>query len=403
MFRRSVRITCLVVGVLATVGLVFRAIQDEASLTKARQETEAADRAVVETVELLLDLRASLHAYVAPGQGLPFWSRRAQDTIGSLKQKLQAIDDTLARSGRSLQESLDGMDQLVASERRARAHANRQEMQLAGDVIFTEIRDQLATTTNQVQSVRLELRRDSDRRAASMRSEQIMLATAALLMWMAIALLLLPSETRPEIKEPGEWRNELKETLKKPVAPPVSAVAATPVVPAPTAPITPVIEVAFVRQASEICSDLSALADTGALQGALERVSSLLNATGLIVWVASNDASTLSPVATHGFDPKLVSRIGKVPRESANLTAAAFRDNAPRMSEATSTTPAALAVPMVGPTGPSGVLSVELKTGQAVEESKVALASIVAAQLSTLAMPIAEVQPEMAEPARAVI
>src|SRR5687768_13015726 len=111
MFRRSVRITCLVVGVLATVGLVVRAIQDESSLSKARQETDAADRAVVETVELLLDLRASLHAYVAPGQGLPFWGKRAQDTIGSLKQKLQAIDDSLARSGRSLQDSLDGMDQ----------------------------------------------------------------------------------------------------------------------------------------------------------------------------------------------------------------------------------------------------------------------------------------------------
>jgi hypothetical protein len=402
MFRRSVRITCLVVGVLATVGLTLRAIQDESSLIKARRDADAADRSVVETVQLLLDLRASLHAYVAPGQGLPFWSKRALDTIDSLKQKLQAIDDSLARSGRSLQESLDSMDQLVAGERRARAYANRQEMQLAGDVIFTELRDHLATAVNQVQSVRADLRRDSDRLAASMRSEQMMLAAAAIAMWIVIAVLLLPSEAKPEIKEPGEWRNELKETLKKPVAPP-APVAVVPVTPAPTGPIAPVIEVAFVRQASEICSDLSALADTGALQGVLERVTSLLNATGLIVWVASNDAASLSPVATHGFDPKLVSRIGKVPRDSANLTAAAFRDNAARMSEATSTTPAALAVPMVGPSGPSGVLSVELKAGQAVEESKVALASIVAAQLATLAMPIAEAPPAIVEPERAVI
>ncbi len=44
---------------------------------------------------------------------------------------------------------------------------------------------------------------------------------------------------------------------------------------------------------------------------------------------------------------------------------------------------------MCGPTGPAGVLSVELKPGQAVDEAKVALASIIAAQLATLAMPIA--------------
>ena len=93
----------------------------------------------------------------------------------------------------------------------------------------------------------------------------------------------------------------------------------------------------------------------------------------------------------------MISRIGKIGRDTANLTAAAFRDNAPRMSAATATQPAALAVPMCGPTGPSGVLSVEMRTGQAVEESKVALAAIVAAQLATLAMPIVDLPPVVAD------
>ena len=43
---------------------------------------------------------------------------------------------------------------------------------------------------------------------------------------------------------------------------------------------------------------------------------------------------------------------------------------------------------MCSPTGPVGVLSVELKAGQHVDEAKVALAAIIAAQLATLAMPI---------------
>ena len=143
---------------------------------------------------------------------------------------------------------------------------------------------------------------------------------------------------------------------------------------------------------SEICSDLSALADPGALEGALARVSTLLNATGLIVWVASNDSGSLVAGRDHGFDPKLVARIGRIARDSANLTAAAFRENAPKISAATATAPAALAVPMCGPTGPAGVLSVELKAGQVVDEAKVALAAIIAAQLATLAMPIRPVE-----------
>lgn len=400
MLSRSVRITCLVVGVLVTAGLAFRAVQDESSLTKIRQDAVTVDRAVDETAELLLDLRASLHAYVAPGQGLPFWGKRAQETIETLKQKLQTLDEMLAPSGGTMQESLDGIDQLAAAEKRARTYVSRDEMQLAGDVIFTEIRDILASATKQVQSLRTTLRGDSDRRAASLRSEQLILAGAAIVVWIAIALLLLPSETKPVAKDPGQWRSELKETLKKPPpAPPV----VTPVAAAPPGPAGPVIEISAIKTTSEICADLSSLADTGALQGVLERVSTLLNATGLIVWVASNDGSTLSPVATYGFDPKLVARIGKIPKESANLTAAAFRENAPRMSAATGTTPAALAVPMVGPTGPAGVLSIELKPGQAVEEAKVALAAIVAAQLSTLAMPIAPTAPTVSEAQRAAI
>ena len=393
MFRRSVRIACLVTGVLLTAALAYRAYQDESSLVAARQQADAGERAISETAELLFDLRASLHAYVAPGQGLPFWAKRAQETIATLKQKLQTLDEQIAPSGGSLQETLDGVDQLAAAEGRARTYVSREEMQSAGDVIFTEIRDILAAATNQVHSVRNDLRREYDRRTASIRSEQVMLASGAIAIWIVIAVLLLPSETKPEVKDPGQWRTELKETLKKP---------ATPVAPpAPVGPVAPVAAVApdvlaSIRAASEICADLSSLADPGALQAVLERVTTLLNATGLIVWVASNDASSLSAVATCGFDPKIVSRIGKIPRDSVNLTAAAFRDNAPRISAATATAPAAIAVPMCGPTGPAGVLSVELKAGQPVEEQNIALATIIAAQLSTLAMPLPATEPHRA-------
>jgi hypothetical protein len=265
-------------------------------------------------------------------------------------------------------------------------------MLLAGDVIFTEARDLLTAATTEVNSRRAELTRHHEQRAAALRTEQVKLAGGALALWIVIAMLLTPIEVRPAAKDPAEWRNELKETLAKPrpaaVALPETPPPAPQVPVPPQAPLEPSVRVASVRETSEICADLSALSDAGALQGTLARVSTLLDATGLIVWVASNDGTSLSPVATQGFDPSLVARIGKVPREGANLTAAAFRDNAPKISAPTTTAPAALAVAMCGPSGPAGVLSVELKPGQSVDEAKVALASIIAAQLATLAMPV---------------
>lgn len=391
MFRGPVRIAVLVVGLLLTIGAGYRAFQDETSINRERQEAAAADAAAGRALELLLEIRASLHAYVAPGQGLPFWAKRTQENIDTLRQTLVSLDGITAPLGHPLAESLDSVDQLTAAERRARTYVSREDLLLAGDLIFTEVRDLLATATSQVSAQRIELRRHHEQRAAATRTEQIMLATGALALWIVIAMFLTPTEVKPATKNPAEWRLELKETLAKPIptsASPVEAALAAPAPLAPQAPLEPSVRVASVRETSEICADLSALSDPGALQGTLARVSKLLDATGLIVWVASNDGTSLSPVATHGFDATLVARIGKVPRDGANLTASSFRDNAPKISAPTTTAPAALAVAMCGPTGPAGVLSVELKPGQSVDEAKVALASIIAAQLATLAMPV---------------
>ena len=385
MFRRSVRIACLVLGLLATAGVAYRTLQDESALSRERAAAASAEAAVSGTVELLLDARASLHAYVAPGQGLPFWGKRTQETIENLRQSVVNLDSMVKPSGGSLSETVTAIDQLAAAEKRARGYVTRDEMQLAGDVIFTEVRDLLAGATTQVQSVRDGLIRAHDRRAAAIRQEQVMLAGVALAIWIGIALLLLPTEPKAAAKDPGEWRNELKESLKKPIPVAPEPPKATP---EPQVTIVPGIEINALREVSEICKDLSALADPGALEGALARVCTILNATGLIVWIPSNDGNTLSPVATSGFDPKMVTRIGKIGRDSANLTAAAFREGISKVSPVTATTPAALAVPMCSPSGAAGILSVELKPGQPVDDSKVSLAAIVAAQLATLAMPI---------------
>src|SRR6185503_19890472 len=144
-----------------------------------RRAETAALAAVAQTAELLLDVRASLHAYVAPGQGLPFWGKRAQETIDRLRQSLIDLDQMVPASSGSLSESVAGIEQLAAAESRARTYVSRDEMQLAGDVIFTEVRDILAAATTQGLSVRDAVTRDHDRRAAAIRQEEVMLAGAA--------------------------------------------------------------------------------------------------------------------------------------------------------------------------------------------------------------------------------
>jgi hypothetical protein len=392
MFSKPVRFGLLIVGLVVTAALGYRAVEDETSLGRAYRDSVTHGRAASQALESLHDLRASLHAYVAPGQGVPFWSRRAQDSMETLREQLAALDTALTAHGGSMAEALDAVDQLAAAERRAREFARRGEVLLAGDVVFTETRDVMSGTIRQIIEARNRLDTAYEARLAALRREQAMLAVGGLIVWVAIGVfLVIPPKPIPE-KKPEQWRQELATAIKKPIPKDPAQVVPAPAPPqvvvqqvvsmGPTVPITAVNEVA------EICADLSALSDVGALSGALERVAAILDANGVIVWLATNDGGALAPVASYGFDQKLVSRIGRIARDSANLTAAAFRENVARVSEATPTAPAALAVALCSPSGTVGVLSVELKSNVSPDEGRVALATIFAAQLATLAAPL---------------
>jgi hypothetical protein len=405
MDQKPYRFGLLIIGLLVTAGLGYRVAEDETSLGRAYREGVAHDRAAGHALEALLDLRASLHAYVAPGQGVPFWSKRAQATLDSLREQLVVVDAALTPQRASVADTLDAVDKLAAAERRLREHARRGEALLAGDIVFTEVRDLVSESIEQVQAARNTLNAAANARVSALRREQAMLAGVVIGVWAIIASLLVTPSKPVAIKDPGEWRNDLAATIKKPIPKepetaklkPVEPVApAEPVAPPPAIPSVPVVAL---QEVGEICADLSTLADTGALTGALDRAATVLDASGMIVWIASNDGNSLSPVASHGFDEKMVSRIGRIPRDSANLTAAAFRENVPRVSAPTLTAPAALAVALCGPTGPVGVLSVELKSGVPADESRVALTTIFGAQLATLAQPITVAPAAPVEPA----
>ncbi len=389
MGRRSVRLSLFVFALLASAGLGYLVMEGERGLAAARQQAAGLDRAAEEALTSLLEVRASLYAYVAPGQGTRFWGASVATQLDTLRQRLATLDAVVAESGGSLADSLDSIDQLAAADKRVRQYVDGGELLLAGDVLFTEIRDLLNAVTAQVTATRYSLRGQSDQRAAGLQQEQAMLAGGGVALWLVVALLLIPGTGRPAVKDPSQWRQELADTLKQ--FPTVEAAVVTAAEPAraePTVAVPVRSNAPDLKVVADICSDLSTLTDVGALSGALARASAVIGAKGLIVWVTSKDGASLSPVSTYGFEARIVERIGVIDRRSANLTAEALRENAPRVSAATATAGAALAVPMCGPTGPVGVLSVELLVGHDADESCVAVAAILAAQLATLTAPL---------------
>ena len=65
--------------------------------------------------------------------------------------------------------------------------------------------------------------------------------------------------------------------------------------------------------------------DAGDLPGLLARAAGVLEAPGVIVWVADRAGHALFPLLTHGYSGAAVVHIGSIPTEADNATATAWR------------------------------------------------------------------------------
>jgi hypothetical protein len=158
--------------------------------------------------------------------------------------------------------------------------------------------------------------------------------------------------------------------------------AATPT-PAPAKPKAAV----NIGSVATLCNDLARVGDPRGMPALLERAATVLDATGVIVWVADPDGRELAPILVHGYPPKLATRLGTIVRDASNLTASAYRTGLIQTVKADTISSGAIAVPLVASSGCVGVMAAEVKNGGEQQEDLLAAATIVAAQLATLVGP----------------
>jgi hypothetical protein len=381
-------IALLALGAAGAAGT--RIYQQERLLAGDVATVRANDLSAESAVNTISELKAALHAYVAQGQGYAFWTTRAEMLVDRLRASVLELDAAAVAVGVPLTEALDMIDRLVTHEQRAREHVRVGEELLAGEIVFREARDLLDAMRLQVARAREQIDLAAGTRQAAIRREQALLALgAAGVLGFAMLLLVIPGRVAGP------------ETLGAAKALPADATpAAPPTRTSSAAPAEPDL-----AAAASVCTDLARVAQTNELSGLLERAAEVLDAAGVVVWMSSQDRSELFPAASAGYDDRILARIGSIPRGAANVTAAAFRDAAAKSSPGIGSSAAALAVPLLTPLGPAGVLSVELRDATEVDARRMALAAIFAAQLASLlgsmAPPVADATEATAAPAQA--
>src|SRR6476619_4876969 len=192
MMRRPVRILILLLTVVVTAGVVWKATTNEQARGRIRMAAQQHDAAAADAVYALADLRASLHAYVAPGQGIDFWSKRAEAQLDSLGSRLRDPEPAAAAANHSLSTALSSLDDPADSEKRARSAMRNSLPLVAGDIVFDDARDQIDAAARDLSDARQAMSRVESAREAGMANEQSLLAGALMAVWIFALIVLVP-------------------------------------------------------------------------------------------------------------------------------------------------------------------------------------------------------------------
>src|SRR3954468_10586309 len=134
--------------------------------------------------------------------------------------------------------------------------------------------------------------------------------------------------------------------------------------------------------AANLCTELGRMQEGQDIRPLLQEAARLLDAAGLIIWIADASGAELSPVLAHGYSDRVLAQVPSVPADADNATAAAFRSAQIAVVHGSEVANGALVVPLITAAACVGVLSMETQRGSEQRESIRALATIFAAQLA---------------------
>lgn len=342
-------------------GLMAR---ERASADTLNQSLESAQTAIA-------NLRGAQAAYFAVGQGPEFWPQRASDLSAGIEQTISRLQTTAPPAAAphydaalSALGGLNGLDQKVRDDLQNGA------ARLAADVIFSDANASAQALSTELAAAQREEAIAREARLSNLRRWRFRIEAAGV-----GTLLLVAFGLGLRRRQPVSAEAVTSVPAEPMVAPaPPAAVAE----PAQSSPLD-------LSEAAQVCVDLARVLDGQDIPPLLERAARVLNAKGLVLWVADSSGALLRPSLAHGYSEKVLQRLGPLQADADNVTSLAFRSMQPQ----TLTDPArgsanALAVPLITSTGCIGVLAVEL--GRTAKDA-LPVARMFAAQLATLVAP----------------
>ena len=424
MKSQGMRVLLVVVALAAMAGAGAGVWQIEQRLAAAQAAADAFEHEARQAVVALEQWRAVQQAYVAEGQPAGAWMTKASaigEIIGPKLSALRVAAGTPEAQG-VLESAIEAFAALMQSDAKARDYARAGQLLSASDVTFVESAPAHDRAINGVDTAR------GHERVAhavvleeSRRSELIALGAGAAVA-LIVMLLLVPIPRTGEPAASSEAEAEAGPAERTAVIPAkggglnlshdigdgvvrrAQPIADSAPQDEPFGPLDLALGAAGTPKGpdldalADLCSSMARVQDTRELQALLERTAKALDATGVIVWMPDGPQGSLRPVLAHGYASLALSRMGIIHPAADNATATAYRTKTAVVVPSEVLASGAVVVPLIGSEGCSGAMAVELREGVEATPQVRAVATIVAAQLSTMFTPGAVTTAVQSEP-----
>ena len=421
----------------ATIGQDFRFDQ---ALERERSGGLTLTREFAALEIALSDVRGAQAGYVATGQDPAVWMAKVTDLFAQMGAGITRLRQaTLNADARTrYDQAAIALSDQIALDAKARDHA-RSDRLIASDLIFETAVENQKRLSEELDAARILDTEASQARVNRLTRLRFGMNAASLGFVTLLAVLFGrvvrrsgPPETaaaagtepartglqlRPEMKPDLEADLPLLQPRSDQKSPAVAGAGhpdpkvrptarasapareTLPLRPPPAPPSMPILPPpapASLTEIAELCVDLGRVIDSRDVPSLVERAATVLQAKGMVLWVADTAGTILRPSIIHGYPEKVLARLGPLQIDGDNVTSLAFRSMRPQtMSSAAPGSPAALAVPLLTASGCVGVLAAEVKQEKPASEL-MPVARIIAAQFAALIAPTEDAQGSLA-------
>ncbi len=391
MRSRASRVTCSAlswIGIGAAAVLTF---YSEQQIANRRSSIQTFDVRARETAEALGDVRAAQQAYVAAGQGLDFWIPKVDATMATIAETLTALRASAASPGAisALEEADVTFSELEKVDARARGYLESGAQLMAADVVFTEGGEAVTNAARQVERARVEERRAFDVfEAGRRRVEGLAIAGAGGLALLVIGALTPRGRTSASERPAASGPMPVSHSAVSTSGDLMLRQQERAEVPEQIAPLRSLdrsnqATASALRAAAQLCTDLGRVNDPEELNTLMGRAADVLDASGLVLWLATGSGVELRPAVAHGYSQEAMARMPPLARSANNAAAAAYRTGALQIVlSRPGSSKGAIVAPVLSVNGCIGVLSAEVRDGGETSYTIQALAAIFAAQLA---------------------